>query len=380
MGNKNLILRVLSVLGFITSAAFTYKLNAGMADSNTELVLSALMTITMQSGSFYFFHKAVYDKGGKVAFYGLLALLLFTLSIVATISFQIGRENKISNESVVNSQQFKNVQENREIAKNNRSRLDSSIEGAKENVDEVRAFYNGELAKIEKEKDVLFATKKANKVAWRDEGIEKNIDKVSIRQQALITKRKKAMDSATSTYNSLLNKSGGSSTLQTELKEGEILILDEKGNLGLSARISEFTGWKKTTISLAIQVTFAIVFELTAIGLHLASMEGTSPKVSSKKPATVSHARNPAISKPTLVPKVGDTVKKPPSGVSKDKEAYLSEVYKGDGLVSPGYKKIGKIIGVTDAKAKVLHKELQAEGVLKVENGITVIVKRKGVS
>ena len=120
MDKKRFLLKLLSYLGFLTSAIFTYNLNADMANTTLEKVIAAAMTIVMQGGSFYFFIRALREKTKLKILYAFLAIMLFSMSIVATVAYQVADENKTANEQMTNSKEYRDAEKQKEIELENR--------------------------------------------------------------------------------------------------------------------------------------------------------------------------------------------------------------------------------------------------------------------
>lgn len=346
MKNKQILLKLLSGIGFLTSAVFTYNLNAEMSFNLIEKIIAGAMTLVMQAGSFYFFIRTLREKTKNKFFFGLLAILLFSLSIVATISYQVARENKLVNDNKFNSVEYTQATENRNIAIDNRKLIITEITNIRNDIKETKELYSNQINSLLDEK------KKTP--AWRKEQIDSQIAVKQKQMNTILENKNKSLESA-------ITRSQDT----TKFNIGVIIEkLDDKGNLGLAARIEEIFGWNKEKVALSISVIFAIIFELTAIGLHIASIENTrvakQSENSSRKTKVVELKDNPKFSQAQL-------------------NLYCKELFSCTGDIASGYKKISEKCGLKEGVGKNIFQYLKDTNIVKVVNGETRILDRKQV-
>ena len=160
------MIKMLKWVGFVASGIISYMLMITLCKTWFDYILAFAMTIVLQASSFYFFDKAIKEKAPRSkAFSSTLAILLFLISIIGTISFQFGIQNNIQNENIINSDAYRIAQDNREIKKKSVSAKEQQIEEARSDlqaqinsIDESIAEYR----RLEKAQNQLYTTRIAN--------------------------------------------------------------------------------------------------------------------------------------------------------------------------------------------------------------------------
>lgn len=391
--NMKFYLRIVSFLGFITSGVFTYLAYVPTDIDNTERVIAIAMTVVCQLGSFLFLQLSLLkNKKANKSFYFILAILLFSLSIVATISYQSQRQSTISNTNIVKSERYKESVRKNEIEQKKFSQLESDIATTKQAI--------AKLSQDNKQViDAIIADMNNPKTPqWRKEQVGLTLKKTQETQADIIKQKNELLADLNTKYQNFTFTEIDNSITSIENKTFE-------QNLATIFNVSE------NKVRMIMQVFFAIVFELTAIGSHIALKQydntkdffdkfkgGTKqaiaklPKVTMPQP-TINipvPVPAPAINKVSLIkpqdkPQPINISKIDNSAIVVEKndrkfnrqqlKAYIKTMHENSkNNLSIGYKKLGKLADLNEGIAKEIHKYLQEKKIVEVINGRTKIL------
>jgi hypothetical protein len=372
---KKLLYKVLSYLGFITSAIFTYLSYVNESSIMFDKVLACCMTLCTQGGSFIFFYHATQKK--KKA-YMIMAILLFLLSIYATTDYQAKKQDNTSRKDYANSEEYNQSKlqkqlalENRGIAINDKKVLNDDIKSVRLDIKSVKSRYNTQINSLVTEKNKV----KAN---WRKEQIDIEIRNLNKEMNTIIKPKETLLESK-------INESKNINTtvnLNEYNVNDEVIVKISNSSMGIISRFKGWFGWDEMFLSFLKQVLFSIIFECTAIFFHLLSCESqvwSAPR----KPEKPLHAMVTQTKKADL--KIVKCSPQPQSKIDKidnaDAKKYVDKLYESakGGKHPEGYKKVSRLAGVHEEKVgNVVFQHLKFTGAVKVINGKTTILKDRG--
>lgn len=273
------MIKLLSYLGFIGSWYVSFLLASTLATTKTDYVVAFIFTSVMQYASFYFFKIRQQNNN-----YFKVACVLFAISILGTMCYQLSVHNEAQNERIKNSDEYLNHKKN---VKNQ----EDLIKEIKDSEVKLNESYDKEIENLVAQRNAMpsdYITRKAQKDI-EIKALEKELsEKLEELNNSLITEQK------------VLRELNNISITTSNLK-------DTKGYLGISSIISKFFGINKDLVVLAIQFIIAMAFEITAIMLHISAsdvIEGKLDEVAPKiKIAAASKNEIAAASKISLVKK-----------------------------------------------------------------------------
>ena len=109
------MIKLLKYVGFIASGVISYMLMTTLCETTFDYMLAFAMTLVLQASSFYFFDRAIKEKDRfKKTLSSTLAIMLFLISIIGTVSFQFGIQNNAKNQMIVNSDAYMLAQKQQE--------------------------------------------------------------------------------------------------------------------------------------------------------------------------------------------------------------------------------------------------------------------------
>ena len=149
-------------------------------------------------------------------------------------------------------------------------------------------------------------------------------------------------------------------------------------NYGVSSRLYEWFGWDEKKVSFLIQVIRAILLELTAIGLYIASEEISRKINQSSATQETSTTQAKEIVQSTPQKKVEQNkketnTKRKVTDVEVTKYRRIMLQGKKTGDKAPPYREIISKAGLSDYQGKEIMKILKENGEIKVEGGRTII-------
>lgn len=333
----NNMVRILKWVGFVASGIISFMLMTTLCNTYFDYILAFAMTVVLQASSFYFFDKAIKEKKHvKKFFSSTLALLLFLISIVGTISFQFGIQNNIQNEMVTNSDSYRIAQENREIKKKNVSNKERQIETLESNLAAQIATLDESIAeyrRLEKAQNQLYTFR---------------ISQINKEKTQLRADFAGKMDNLNNELSSL------SQQASTEFKvDTNIELVATKGYLPLMEALSKWFGVDMIMLTLVFQSFIACIFELTAIYLHIEDISAQSRKRAEIQPKQSDELSKKRASKPS------NQTDKPSN---EEIENFIQAKKKHPTL---GYKGISKKIGIAEGKCSKIQVHLVDKGILK---------------
>lgn len=249
------MIKFLSYLGFVGSWYVSFLLASTLADSKIDYLVAFIFTCVMQFSSFYFF-----KLGRKNQNYYYIAGVLFAISILGTMSYQLSIHDKARNETLINSDEY--TKHEKSI-----TRQEDLIQDIKDSREELKASYDEQIKTLVAQRNAM-----PSNYITRKSQVDNQINGL---KQELSDKLEKL-------NNSLIAQS-------TQLKELNNInittsnLKDTKGYLGISNIISDFFEINKDLVVLFIQFIIAITFEATAILLHVSSEQSAPVK---KAPVT----------------------------------------------------------------------------------------------
>ena len=204
-----------------------------------------------------------------------LAMLLFLISIVGTISFQFGIQNNAKNEQMINSDGYRIAQDNREIKKKNVTNKEKQIAALETNLaaqittlDESIAEYR----RLEKAQNQLYTFR---------------ISEINKKKTQLRAEFAGKMDNLNNELSTL------SVSASADFKvSNTVELASVKGYLPLMEALSKWFDIDMTILTLVFQSLIACIFELTAIYLHIEDV--SSKKSQSRKQASFQDASKPS--------------------------------------------------------------------------------------
>jgi len=352
------MIKMLKWVGFVASGIISYMLMITLCKTWFDYILAFAMTVVLQASSFYFFDKAIKEKARwSKALSSTLAILLFLISIIGTISFQFGIQNNIQNENILNSDAYRIAQENREIKKKSVSVKEKQIDEAKANLNaQLKSIDSSieEYKRLEKAQNQLYTTRIANLNKNKNQLRADFADKIQLMNDELINL------SETASADFIIN---------TDVK-----MSATKGYLPLMEAFSEWFNVDIKILTLLFQSFIACVFECTAIFLHIEDVKQTKPNPI-KKSVTLTKAELPRVKpNPTKTPAIGfkltDTM---PS--EADIKTYISNMenpnQKG---ICRGYKKISEITGIKQEDCRTIKGILERKGMIETVGTKTKII------
>jgi hypothetical protein len=352
------MIRILKWVGFVASGIISYMLMITLCKIWFDYVLAFAMTIVLQASSFYFFDKAIKEKAHwSKAFSSTLAILLFLISIIGTISFQFGIQNNIQNENIINSDAYRIAQENRNIKQNAVSAKEKQIEEAKVNLNaQINSIDESisEYRRLEKAQNQLYTTRIAKLNKEKNKLRAEFSDKIQILNNQLID---------------LSNKASEDFVINTDVK-----MSATKGYLPLMEAFSEWLGIDIKILTLIFQSFIACVFECTAIFLHIEDVKQTKPNPI-KKPVTLTKAELPRVKpNPTKAPAIGFKLTNAmPSEADINKYIKHMENPNQKGICR-GYKKISELTGIKQEECRTIKGILERKGMIETIGTKTKII------
>lgn len=384
---KKLLYKVLSYLGFITSAIFTYLSYVNESSIMFDKVLACCMTLCTQGGSFIFFYHATQKK--KKA-YMIMAILLFLLSIYATTDYQAKKQDNTSRKDYANSEEYNQsklqkqlVLENRTIAIADKKILEDDIKSVRTDIKSVKSRYNTQINSLVTEKSKV----KAN---WRKEQIDIEIRNLNKEMNTIIKTKETLLESK-------INEAKDINTtvnLNEYNVNDEVIIKISSSSMGIISRFKGWFGWDEMFLSFLQQVLFSIIFECTAIFFHLLSCESQLSSITRKSEKPL-HSMDTQESKPVTQFKKADlkVVKcspKPRKAISPtitnidDDEArkYLKVMYEtAQNKKCIGYKKISELAGIKESKGRNIFEYLKlTNAIQKIDGSMTIKKNRDEVA
>lgn len=338
----NNMVRILKWVGFVASGIISFMLMTTLCNTYFDYILAFAMTVVLQASSFYFFDKAIKEKKPvKKFFSSTLALLLFLISIVGTISFQFGIQNNIQNEMVTNSDSYRIAQENREIKKKNVSNKERQIETLESNLAAQIATLDESIAeyrRLEKAQNQLYTFR---------------ISQINKEKTQLRADFAGKMDNLNNELSSLSQQASTDFKVDTNIE-----LVATKGYLPLMEALSKWFGVDMIMLTLVFQSFIACIFELTAIYLHIEDISAQSRIRAEKQPKQSDELSRKRVSK-------SSNEQAPPS--KEEIDSFISVKKKYPNI---GYKDVAERMGVSHGKSQSIQKYLKEKGVL-VPNGNT---------
>ena len=365
---KGKSIKALEIIGFAVSGIISFLLACTLCDSTFEYILAAFMTLVMQASGFYFMKKTLKESVVTLKlFWGMLAFTLFFISIIGTLSYQFGQQNEAKNDNIVNSDIYNTSKENRNI--NKQLLLDT-----RQQANDLKSNYQNQIDSLIKEKSNLpknYITMKSN--------IQKEINAKQKELTDLLRANSSTVTQLTQTI-----------TTQSTITQADIEILETKGYLPLVATLHKWFDIDTEILTLLIQSFIAIIFEITAIGLHVSS-EVSSITRKSEKPLHATVTQDSKIVtqvKPDL--KIVKCSPKPRKAISPtitnidDDEAkkYLKVMYEtAQNKKCIGYKKISELAGIKESKGRNIFEYLKlTNAIQKVDGSMTIKKNRDEVA
>lgn len=365
--NLKFYLRIICVLGFTTSGIFTYMAYVPNSSSENEKMLGIAMTLVCQGGGFIFL-KLIFEEKLKLKLkllFAGLSLLLFFLSIIATVDYQAKREDKIESKSVVKSEKYIELK-NKQAKENTKfSKLEIQIDKLTENIEKTKKQNKIEIDSI------LSDLNNSKTPQWRKEQIGLTLKDTKKTQSIEINEMNNNLNEMNNQYQNFKF---------TDIDENSI---HDSANKSLYENVANYFGLTPNFVKTLMRIFFAVTFELTAICSHIAL------KKFENKNDIFDNMKNGGKRVIASIPKI-DLTKAIPNQLApapqlqvneftnEDIKKYLKTMYENSkNDISTGYKKIGKLSSLNEGIAKSIHKYLQDNKIVQVENGRTKILKNR---
>jgi len=328
MTNSN-FLKVLSSISFIISASFTVILMLSGVNGGLAVLLTIGCSIILECAKVIFFVKALNSDnlslGIRTSIF-LISALLFASSIVASLSFMFNQANETKNKLIVNSTEYLQGQEQRELI-----------------INQIKA--------IEQEKQVLI--QQAESLPGNFYTMKQNImDKVAAKNVD-IENLNKQLQNQKITYN----------------------VKDTKGYGAFTIKLAEILRSDASNIELIIFGSLAIVFEIVA-GLLFYISQTEASKVNEVNMKNENKIVN-LSKKPKEMALIG--FKSSNSQISNEHlKKYINYMYESaKDNISLGYKNIGNSININTELARKIKGHLEQENIIKTVGNRTMILKEK---
>ena len=348
---KGKSIKALEIIGFAVSGIISFLLACTLCDTIFEYILAGFMTLVMQASGFYFMKKTLKESITTLKlFWGMLAFTLFFISIVGTLSYQFGQQNEVKNDNIVNSDIYNTSKENRNINK-------QLLADARQESIDLKSNYKIQIDSLIKEKNSL----PKNYITMKS----KLQNEINAKQKELIDLLRANGYTVTQLTQKL--------TTQSAITQADVEILETKGYLPLVATLNKWFDIDTEILTLLIQSFIAIIFEITAIGLHVSGELSRIP-CKSEKPL---HATVTQESKPITQFKKADLkiVKCSPQPEKKkefsiydnpDAKKYIDTMYENSkNGFAKGYKTISKIAQVPpESVGRKVMNYLETTGVI----------------
>ena len=355
------MIKVLKYVGFIASGVISYMLMTTLCETTFDYMLAFAMTLVLQASSFYFFDRAIKEKDRfKKTLSSTLAIMLFLISIIGTVSFQFSIQNNAKNQMIVNSDAYILAQKQQERKEQLVKSKADELETHRQNLEQQLLSLDDSIAeyrRLEKAQGQLYTTRIAN--------LNKEKNQLRADFSAIVQKANQELVD-------LSNKAN------EKVKIAESVELSStKGYLPLLETFAKWLDVDLSLLTLIFQSFIACIFELTAIALHI---EDTSQAISKKAKILTKAESEPVKPNPTkeIKPttkvavgfKMNDDI---PS--EKDIKTYISSMenpnQKG---ICRGYKKISEITGLKQEDCRTIKGILERRGVIETVGTKTKIL------
>lgn len=266
--NKHLTLSsIMSFLCFFASATFTIALMQSQGYEIWAKLVFCIYAIPTEMGKYYFSHEIFYGKKmGWRIYCVILALMLFGISITASLVFSVNQANKQENSTKKNSIEYKQAQkdldgkEAREKAIELKSNKDKSIETINKQIADIEASKASTVNDLIKTRDnypksyldvkAKINTEINNKRGEYDQQIKNKRDELlKIQRQEIVVNEENKKDL---------------SALNLKIEDGMSSVFGAEEN-------------KKTVFFI-----FSLVLELTGIGFYIDAKKKSSTPLPQK--------------------------------------------------------------------------------------------------
>jgi hypothetical protein len=295
----------------------------------------------MQWGGYYFFSKSIKMKKSEKLkiFFAVMALMLFAVSILGTLCYRIGLLNEASNDTYLKSDVFKSKAETR-------ASIENVIKDLGTDKESTIKSYDAQIKTLRDELNTVWIPKKK----YRTKRGQIN-DKINL----LLEKKAKCISESNK---AIISQSSQLKAIKTTKKDVE--LLETKGELSFANTISGWFEWDALLINLFIQSLISLVFEITAIGLHLAAEieRRNAPEQKVVRSSTTKTKNDNSVSE-------------------KDKKKVIDELnnFKSEnGTIKIGYKKIAKNLNLKENTVREIYKQLKDNNKMKVVDGKTKLL------
>lgn len=346
------MIKVLKYVGFIASGIISYMLMITLCDTIFEHILAFGMTFVLQYSSFYCFDKAIKEKNlMKKLLSSTLAILLFLISIVGTISFQFGIQNNAKNEQMINSDGYRIAQENREIKKKNVTNKEKQITTLENNLAAQIATLDESIAeykRLEKAQNQLYTFR---------------ISEINKKKTQLRAEFASKMDNLNNELSTL------SASASADFKvSNTVELASVKGYLPLMEALSKWFDVDMTILTLVFQSLIACIFELTAIYLHIEDVSSNRAKSGKRAEIQPKQFKQTDELSDKRVSKSSSSSKQ--EFTKEEVDLFIQGKKKHPNL---GYKKVANKIGLAEGKCGKIQVYLKEKGTLKGNGNTTKV-------
>jgi len=354
-----------STLNFIVSAIFTVILITSGMNSWFAVLLGAAMAIGMELPKVGFMYEAAVNKdlnGWIRLVLGVLSLILVCFSIAASASYMVNQTNIKRNESIMQSDEYTHLKENREMLK-------SSLASNQALIKTISDSYDAQIKGLTETKNNYpsnYITKKEN--------LQKDINKLeSDKIKALADANLKIEESAMN-----IDKSASVSDIKLNAAGGFDGFMGSITNFLNSKRKEPIT---PDVVTMIFFISMYITYELLTVMLVvLYAIKTKKEKVLETSTPVITKTDNKVVE---MKPQERERVigfKNESIGVNKDNlKKYVDYMYNNvkPNNCSAGYVTIAKDIKIETEEARGIKSYLQQQGVLKVDGNRTKILKDK---
>jgi len=366
------MIKFLSYLGFLGSWYVSFLLASTLANTKTDYVVAFIFTSVMQFSSFYFF-----KKGNENQKYFYIAGVLFAISILGTMCYQLSIHDQAQNEMIVNSDEYQKHQD----SLSNQKELIADMKASRESL---ILSYNEQVESLVSQKNSMpenYITRKAQ-VDTKINAVKQELsDKLEMLNNSLITQSNE------------LKELNNTNIVTTNLRY-------TKGYLGISSIIADFFNINKELVVLFIQFVIAVTFEATAVVLHVSLNpldiienkkervfknakirkgvldihRSNRPRNDNTSSGEIMAIPNVDLKKKEISPKKIETKSYKISDIDVKKYRNAMEQTQSD-TYCVGYRKISKIAGLTDSKGRQIFEHLKQIGIIETTQNGTKIIK-----
>lgn len=377
----------------MTVKIMTFNINRGNEKDEYDTMM--YMAILLESSKVLFTAKAILDKRINIVIRIVMVIIsvaLLLASIIANVGHIQNKANKVANEQIKNSAQYKQLEDGQSRQKD--------LYGSKQNeITNITASFNSRIEEMKKIKNSYgkdYITKKEN--------IQKEINELEAEKTVALSKLNNDLSSINSNISPISTQN-----ISVEAENGYIAVFEWISTTRVSkfffrdADAEKLQGYFFVMIGSVFEIINMILFYLLSVYLKsnkiLQNQKSLTPDPSPKQkvpnPEPKLSENSPKLnllkSKQTLSLKAYKDSKLKDNDKLSDADikkylAYVSEYCKGNNTnIVPGYQNVSKQLKTNDGeqmgetRVRKIVAWLEQEGILKKENGRFILDRKEKV-